>query len=284
MTRIAILILVHKNEEQVNRLIKHLSKDFDIYVHIDKRSSVNIIKAENVFVYKKYKAYYCSFNIVKATLVLLKNAYKKNYDRYILISGQDLPIKTNDQIKHFFKNNNNEYVHNEKVPTTFWEGRGFEHVNRYYPNILSREKESKFLKAIDNINTKFFNFIATIIKRPIDYTFYGGSQWFRISNNCVKEIFNFIEHDKKYLKRYEHTHDSDEMFFQTIICNVKGLKIISDPLCYMDWSLPKERKRTFIEEDHGRIIKSNALFARKFDPDMDKKIIDLIYKDINEIV
>jgi hypothetical protein len=103
MIRIAVMMLVHKNENQVNRLINHLSKGFDVYIHIDKRSSLKIYTQENIFVYKKYKTYWGSFNQIIATLYLLKKAHRKKYDRYILISGQELPIKTNTEIKIFFR-------------------------------------------------------------------------------------------------------------------------------------------------------------------------------------
>lgn len=101
--RIAIMMLVHNNERQVQRLINYLSNDFDKYVHIDKRCSLKINESENVFVFMKYKTYWGSFNLVIATLFLLRKAFKKGYERYILISGQDLPIKTNYEIINFFK-------------------------------------------------------------------------------------------------------------------------------------------------------------------------------------
>jgi hypothetical protein len=36
------------------------------------------------------------------------------------------------------------------------------------------------------------------------------------------------------------------------------------------------------EEDYKRLIESEALFARKFDPSIDKKIIELIYERISK--
>ena len=73
--KIAVMMTVHKNDEQVNRLINHLSKDFDIFVHIDQRSSLKIRESGNVFVYKKHKVYWGSFNQIIATLYLLKKAF-----------------------------------------------------------------------------------------------------------------------------------------------------------------------------------------------------------------
>ena len=138
---IAIMVLVHQNENQANRLIKHLSKGFDIYVHIDKKSSLKIENTDNIFVYKKYKVYWGSLNIVMATLHLMEEAYKKGYDRYILISGMDLPIKTNKEIVEFFKNNNNEYIQLDKMPIKGLVGNGgFDRVTKYWPNVYRRKE------------------------------------------------------------------------------------------------------------------------------------------------
>ena len=55
--RIAVLMLVHKDKNQAQRLIDHLSKDFAVFVHIDKRSNLKIKRSENVFILKKYKLF-----------------------------------------------------------------------------------------------------------------------------------------------------------------------------------------------------------------------------------
>ncbi|WP_039954915.1 beta-1,6-N-acetylglucosaminyltransferase, partial [Brachyspira hampsonii] len=101
MSKICFLILAHKNHNQLMRLINHLKKDFDIYVHIDKRANLNIKSFDNVKVYKKIKTYHGGLSLVMATLFLIREAYKNDYDRYIFISGQDIPLKTNKEIIDF---------------------------------------------------------------------------------------------------------------------------------------------------------------------------------------
>ena len=81
--KIAFIILIHEYNEQQKKLIKHLSKDFDVYVHIDKKLNINIedIDYKNVFAFKEYKVYWGSFNQICATLLLYKEANKNKYDR-----------------------------------------------------------------------------------------------------------------------------------------------------------------------------------------------------------
>jgi len=281
LSKIAIIMLVHKNENQVNRLIKHLSKDFDIFVHIDKRLSINIIKKDNVFLYKKYKTYWGSFNLILATLFLLTEAHKKGYERYILISGQDLPLKTNAEINTFFDNNYFEYLEIEKIPRK----NGWPDMNRlahYHINCIYGKEDNKKLKykLFYRIHRKIVRIISICIPRKLEYDFYGGWQWMNLTRVCVEKIFEYLKTDKKYLKRYKWTRCTDEIFFQTIIHQINDLKIKNECLRYVDWESGPEYPRTLRINDYKNIMKTNNLFARKFDETVDMEIIDKIYKAI----
>jgi len=278
--KIAIMMLVHKNEHQAQRLINHLSQDFDVFVHIDKRSKLNIVERENVFIYKKYRAYWGSFNQIIATLYLLEKAFQKGYDRYLLISAQDLPIKTNEEIKYFFEKNDKEYLDIGKIPRS----DGWPNMSRltaYNLNDLYRGIGGKAVqKFLLKIPRKILRFLNKKVKRTLNYDFYGGSNWTNFTHNCVKKIFEYLEKDKQYIPRYKWTSCADEIFYQTIITNIEGLKIENNCLRYVDWQSGPEYPKTLRSEDYAKIILANALFARKFDEEVDKDIIDKIYQKI----
>ena len=279
---IAIIMLVHNNGQQIQRLINHLSNDFDVYVHIDKRCSLRIKEFENVFVYKKFKTYHGSYNQIIATLYLLKMAFEKGYDRYILISGQDLPLKTNEEIRNFFINNNKEYIDISKIPTP--EGwPDMKRLTTYNLNNIYRGLSGKKIeKLLYKIIKKFVYYLSRIVPRKIDYDFYGGANWTNYTHNCVKGIFEYLDKDKKYIKRFKWTSCADEIFYQTIIVNINDLIIEKNCLRYIDWKSGPEHPRILREEDCEKIIGSNALFARKFDDNIDKNIIEIIYDKIGE--
>jgi hypothetical protein len=275
-------MLVHKNEQQTQRLINHLSKDFTIYIHVDKNSDINIMETNNVFVYKEYKTHWGSFNLIMATLLLLKKAFEKGYGRYILISGQDLPIKTNEEIKEFFKNNNSEYLNIGKIPNS----SGWPNMNRLtaynMDHIYRGVKGKKVRKLLYRIFVKVIQIFSKIVARKIDYDFYGGDQWTNYTHNCVKKIFEYLENDKNYINRYKWTNCADEIFYQTIINKLDGIIIKKNSLRYIDWKSGPEYPRTLREDDYEKIINSKAIFGRKFDENIDKKIIEKIYERIVE--
>jgi hypothetical protein len=279
--KIAVMMLVHKNENQVNRLVKHLSKDFDVFVHIDKNCSLKIQTiSNNVFVYKKYKTYWGSFNQIMATLYLLQEAHSKGYDRYILISGQDLPIKPNKKINEFFENNNSEYIDISIIPRNDgWPD--MERLTQYHQDNKYRGNDAKY-KLFFRIQRKIFSEINKYIKRKLEYDFCGGSNWTNYTWNCVDKILKYLQTDKKYIKRYKWTNCADEIFYQTIIHQIEGLIIEDNSLRYIDWENGPEYPRTLRIKDYEKIMNSDDLFARKFDETVDNEIINKIYGIIRE--
>lgn len=277
--KIAIMMTVHKNKEQVSRLVNHLSKDFDIFIHIDKRSSLEIKESRNVFVYKKYKAYWGSFNQIMSTLFLIKQAHNKGYQRYLLISGQDLPIKTNKEILDFFQDNKKEYISGRKLPIENLAGNGgLDRMTRYWAN----HDRSNFFKNLLFVLKRFvFSCISKVRPRPIDYEFYKGTNWINLTHQCVDSVLEYLDKHPQYIQRFKWTTCADEIFYHTIINLLEGLEVENENLRYINWTDGPEYPKIFRMEDHTKIIQqSNKLFVRKFDENIDSEIIDLVYNAI----
>ena len=290
--KIAILILLHEYSEQQKKLVDYLSTYFDIYIHIDKKTKISIdsFYGDNIFVFKKYKVYRGSYNQILATLFLFNEANKKHYDRYLLISGADIPLKTGKEINSFFMHNNKEYFESfELSPALKWldENGGFDRIDFYYPNLLNRGKITFFQrvtrKIIETITSCVILFAkkCKIHRSRMNIRFYGGANWMNLTNNCVNQIIAFIKNNKRYLVRFKFTRCADEIFFQTIIHNyVNNVEIVNDNLRYIDWATGPEYPRILRLEDYDKIKNSHCLFARKFDYTVDNFVIDKLYADI----
>ncbi|NTV98923.1 MAG: beta-1,6-N-acetylglucosaminyltransferase [Chlorobiaceae bacterium] len=288
--RIAVLILVHKCDDQVVRLIEHLSEDFDVFVHIDRKAKCRIVsRKENVFVYSKYNVYWGSYSLILAPLFLLRKAYGKKYDQYVLISGQDVPLKSNREIIEYFSNNRgNEYIEYYELPRDIWSGNGGLDRIHYFHEFSKRRIEGG--KAIDWFVNKMQNRIFSVLnkamrsigfRRNIPLKIYGGSNWINITHACLCDVLRFLNDHRWYLKKFRYTHCADEIFFQTIILNLQHARnVCNDSLRYVDWASGPEFPRVLRTVDGERIISSNALFARKFDPGIDADIIDGLYEKI----
>ena len=282
--RIAILLTAYKNAAQLNRLVDHLSRDFDVYIHIDKRSPITITEKQHVFVYKKYRSYWGSINTVLAVIYLFKMAFPKSYERYLLITGQDIPIKSNTQISEFFSiNSDKEYFEYLKLPTLFWNNGGMDRIDRYWPLEYGHLSglHSFIAHVLSWVQKRLYaSRLARFFKRPIDYEFYGGSNYMDLTGSCVAKVLEYIDKHPRYIRRFLYTRIPEEIFFQTIILSLPGLEIENLVLRYVDWESGPEYPKVLDISDLNKVKRSPAIFARKVDERKDNMIIDAIYSSI----
>src|SRR5271170_7757286 len=111
--RLAHLILAHTNPEQLSRLIGRLTHDgSDIYVHVDLKTDITpflpIKESWHVFfIENRVKVNWAGYSQVQSIV----NGFKeilgsgKKYDYINLLSGQDYPIKSTEEIHSFLTNN-----------------------------------------------------------------------------------------------------------------------------------------------------------------------------------
>lgn len=275
MNKNCILILAHKNHNQIMRLINHLKTDFDLYVHIDKRNKLNIKSFDNVNVYKEFKTYHGGVSLVIATLFLIEEAYKNNYDRYIFISGQDVPLKTNKEIINFFDTNKNkEYISYESINNS-------EAMYKEMSFRLNSYNFGKLYRLIFHRNIRELLSNFPLIKRTTPENIYYGSQWWNLTNNAIKYILDYTKQNPNFLKRFNYTWGSDEFYFQSILLNSEfNNNCINDNLRYLIWGVGTPINFTIKDYDDIKNNINNNIFSRKFDENFDNDIINKLYKDL----
>jgi len=296
---IAYLILAHNYPKQLNRLIKVLSsRGAYFFVHIDQKSNIAefekiIPENENIFFLKdnqRIMVYWGGFSVVKAILNLLQSAMNSKicFSRYCILSGTDFPIKSNDYIKKQF-NSEKEFIRIDRRLSTLDKNTHICNVRHYYFN------DSPFLRKI-----KLLQKIPRKIYKKI--TLYQGSGWWALTNSCIEYILKFIKKNPDYINFHKHVHVTDEIFFHSIIKNSHfATKITHDfekaispnvflgsnehGCHYIDWQtkgvhLPKILDMNDIEA----LISTRALFARKFDEERSKELLQEIEEKCLKIV
>jgi hypothetical protein len=92
----------------------------------------------------------------------------------------------------------------------------------------------------------------------------------------VKYILDFLKENPDYMKLFSTVLCSDEHFFQTILLNSPlKTQIINDNLRYINWDNPSYPSILSINNIND-VLESQCLFARKFDSEIDNKILDAI--------
>ncbi|SCK61379.1 Core-2/I-Branching enzyme [Variovorax sp. HW608] len=284
--RIAVLILLHKWTDQQKRLVEFLAREYEVFIHADKRSKLTIeTDLPRVHVYSEYKNYWGHHSVNDAAVFLFRQAAKLGFDRYLLISGDDVPIKPLSEITRFFATNDLEFFEHHLMPRDHWPGNGgFDRVDFFYPKVLSRGPSHpltvKFTILLDRLNRRLLipamRKVARRPRMPVEY--WGGGLWLNLSAHCVDQMLAWLDRNPWYPRKFHGTRCADEIFFQTLIFNfVPDVEVRNDHLRYIDWHSGPEFPRVMRGSDLEKMRQSPALFARKFDHNVDPAVIDAVY-------
>ena len=154
--KIAYLILAHNNMKHLERLIEALNDDeVSFFIHIDKKVNMPALikRYSNVKILEnRFDVKWMGYSMVEATLSMLETAYNSNdcYDYFILLSGVDYPIKSNQYIKSFFaENNGKSFINTVKMPGN---GKTFDRLEYYYIEGGSRRSSIIRIMSIGVVN------------------------------------------------------------------------------------------------------------------------------------
>lgn len=272
--KIAYLILCHKNPEQINRLIEALSTDeTDFYVHIDK-------KAENFYLPEHSNVYVLPENdrvdvcwgtasMITATFRIIHMMFEqeKKYDYAFLISGQDFPIKSNQEISRFLTERSGiNFI--ETIPHSDVRYLRYKKRNDiFYPKALQgRGFFARAFKKLYIYLTGGGEYTLGIFRRKniLGMTYEFGSQWWCLTYECLKWIADYVENNTQIMFFFKNALTPDECFFQTLFMSSPYKDKHSDYLHYIDWSEGKNSPKNLKEEDFESLVKSEKLMARKF--------------------
>ncbi|SEB21412.1 Core-2/I-Branching enzyme [Variovorax sp. YR216] len=284
--RIAVLILLHKWTDQQKRLVEFLSREYEVFIHADKRSKLAIQPdSPRVHFYSEYKAYWGHHSLNEATLFLFRQAARIGFDRYLLISGEDVPLKPLHEITRFFAANDQEFFEHHAMPRAQWsDNGGFDRLDFFYPKVLSRGPAhplaNKLNILLERLNRRLLiPAMRKVGRRPrLPVEYWGGGQWLNLSGHCVEQMLAWLDANPWYERKFRWTRCSDEIFFHTLIFNfVQDVEVRNDHLRYIDWHSGPEIPRVMRGSDLDKMRQSPALFARKFDLNVDPAVIDALY-------
>lgn len=224
----AFLIIAHNEYPVLEVLLSMLDDERnDIYLHIDKRATelfqqikkVKMQKAGFYLIKNPIEVYWGDISQVQVEYLLFETALSHgSYAYYHLLSGTDLPIKSQDYIHAFFQQNaGKEFV-------GFWQDAAHQRdlerkVFRYY-FFTKRLKDKEHL--LHGITALIRNLILAVQKishyrRKQTFEFKKGGNWISITENAVKYLLQYKE---IVLNRMKYTLCADEIFIQTILESV----------------------------------------------------------------
>jgi len=275
----AYLIMAHNNFDQLNILLGLLDDPRnDIYLHIDKKSTGFIrenikLQHANIFIVDPICVTWGGHSQIDCEMLLFKAAAPGHYLYYHLLSGIDLPLKTQDEIHAFFQANAGknflEYDAQANANKRFVVRTQYYHL---FQNIIGKRKDLaiaplKIIKKVCLLIQK-----ALRIRRKEFVPLYKGANWVSITDEMVHYVLSCEQLIKK---QFYHSYCADEVFLQSIaMASPLRDTIVKKYYRQIDWE--RGSPYTYRKEDVPQLLTSPAMFARKFDASVDPEAIALI--------
>lgn len=285
MGKHAYLIMAHNQIEVLKTLLK-LIDDVrnDIFLHIDKKARfkysdvADVICKSKLYTLPSMDIKWGGRSLIECELSLLKFAsIVGKYDYYHLLSGVDLPVKTQDKIHDFFDTNDGKQF------LSFDDSNLNANWHRVKYHWYLQDKKGYREKNIFNVLDKLIIIAQTVLHcdfRDKTVVYKLGSNWCSLTDEFVRYL---ISQTDEIYKLFKYAAAADEMFVQTILYNSSYYrnKIYYDDgaatnLRYTDFGNGLSSPRVINENDIQMLLQSKFLFARKFDYTAHPKAVEML--------
>lgn len=297
------LILAHSRPEQLSRLVHKLDDgQSKFYIHIDLKCDINpfrekLTQTKVVFLENRVKCIWGDISLIKATVLMMRAVLQDKRKGYcILLSGQDYPIKSNQEIDHHLADYEGCDFIDLVTPEMLWPEDKWRKRIEHYKFNFSEEKND--LVMIPSVFDRSFytaenrknayrllrsnnpHFVQIFKKRKFPKYFkpYAGPQWWALTTETIEKLLQFIDNHPDYYEHFHFTFCSDELLLQSILQHYsdKGSIKIKPGLHFVNWDKNFHAPKIFTTSDFPKLalLPEHPLFARKFDMEVDSLILD----------
>jgi hypothetical protein len=280
----AVLITAYKDYPSLSRLVKRLDRDFfKVYIHIDKRSSIGRSERDELSrlgatIIHNRVVRWGSISHLRAIVDLMKLAIAGSDVDYIhIISGQDYPLANSETFKsrcdgRIFMNfeavaDSSDYIQDRyRLRNYFY----FLQLGSRVVNQVARvlDPPSRWLQKRLGVRRTSFGPFETLHK---------GMVWMSFPTTAATALLKDpVAMD--FLHAIRTAYVAEEIFFQTYFLNSPLREsVVNEDLRYTDWQKRNGSIPAFLDEsDLDAVLRSNALFARKFNSHVSGGLLDRI--------
>ncbi len=285
--KLACIVLAHERPGQLALLLSALRHPrARAYLHVDRRSPLDGFAAalteaglDDVALLPRHAATWGSPQLVDAALEGLARGLAEGCGYFVLISGQDFPLRPVEEILELAEAaGSRSYLDHFPLPDPRWRFEGRDRTD-FYTYTLRGRRETCVPRGED---TSFLNRRGRLLNEllrarsalrparrfPAYARPYGGSQWWNLSRAAAERVLGFLAEHPGYRRYHEHTLCPDELFFQSILAGTEFAdehEVVDDSLRFMRWPAGGSHPRALGAGDLPAMLESEALFARKFD-------------------
>lgn len=277
------LILAHRCDKTLAALLRMLDDERnDIFLHMDAKcleyepeTFARRLEHASFYSIPRRRVTWGGYSQILSELDLLEAAANQGrHAFYHLLSGQDLPIKSQNAIHEFFDaHQGTEFLRYDSQP--------FHNMERVYGHWLwNKSGATRYHDLLYRLDMTIAKAAQRIAHKEYDVTFQKGDNWFSISD----EFARYVLSKSSWIEgTFETSLCADEVFMQTLLWNSPFKENVYRQLGegnedaiqrLIDWK--RGVPYTFGIEDLEELERSTMLFARKFNCDKDSGVIDAV--------
>ncbi|PJM74044.1 glycogen branching protein [Bifidobacterium primatium] len=286
----SFVITAYKDLENLERLIGRLQARNNVFLHIDASSSMirdedvaRFNELPNVYAEKRYAISWGSYKHLLSLLGLTRKAIEHTEaEGYIhLISGQDIPIRSDEEFEEFFSGNRHIYMDCRTIE----EMEPHQRAMYQWKNRLWRyDYWNKVVHALRNVD------IALQKTLHLANDNFGGERnlaqglvWMSLPVEASQYVIDFVDGHPRFMRDLYQAQIPEEFLFQTVLVNSPYAgNIVSDNLRYMDWHKRNGSLPAYLDEsDYSKAMESGCFFARKIDSGISKEFLHMCGYDMD---
>lgn len=282
----AILIMAHRDIQQVKMLAAVLRSKFEVYIHFDQKLAVSeedlqAFQEMGVHTFQEINVNWGGWGIAAAARLLMKEALKNPEISYLhVISGQCWPTRRVEEIYDFYENQDSIYmlcspvkgVKKSGEPLIFWQ--------KYYFNYDRVNRRTAFGKIYHRMTIALQTLLRVdkLKKLNIDLELYEGPNWMDLPRDAAEYLLEYFDQHENVQKLFMTGFCPDEFWVQTILYNSDfRSRIVQDYHRYIKWehrngSYPAVLDQTDFED----IRNGDYHFMRKVDRQYSKELIRML--------
>lgn len=273
--RIGYIITAHTLPEHLVRLVRRLrTETARFFIHVDARADAVMAVATSelggdpdVRFLPRHRCHWAAFSLVEASLEGVRAVVSEPdpLDYGVLLTGQDYPLRDTAVIERTLRDAGGRsfLAHEPSV------GRFRERLERWH---WHGEVFGRRVRVPNRL-------LPVSVPRRLPHAlqpFTGSAHWC-LSRASLEYVDAYVDAHPDVVRFFRRVAVPDESFFQTILMNSPlAQTMIDDDLRYIDWSGGLPSPRILTMEDRDRLLAAPDLFARKFDPRLDARILDVI--------
>jgi hypothetical protein len=110
---------------------------------------------------------------------------------------------------------------------------------------------------------------------------YGGWAWFSLRRKAVLYLREFLREHPEVVRHYQGTVTPEESIVQTVLVNSRLFELVNDDYRLIDYSKAvKGSPKTMTTADLPTLASERYHFARKFDFEVDREVLDRIDREL----